>query len=133
MEGLLLGAPAQAGSKLHAGVCGERRFAMKMLIAVIQEADAASALETLTHCGYRVTRVATQGGWLRRANTTLLIGLNDIQVDHAIKVIKRVAGHRSQTVKAPGDALHGIAPSEVTVEAGGATIFIVDVDRFERL
>ncbi len=106
---------------------------MKLLITIIQEEDAANALETLTHCGYRVTRMATQGGWLKRANTTLLIGLADNQVDHALKVIKRVAGARAQTVETPGDALHGIAPSEVTVEAGGATVFVVDVDRFERL
>jgi uncharacterized protein YaaQ len=106
---------------------------MKLLIAIIQEEDAANTLETLTHCGYRVTRMATQGGWLRRANTTLLIGLSDNQVEHAMKVIKRVAGHRTQIVETPGDALHGIAPSEVTVEAGGATVFVVDVNRFERL
>lgn len=106
---------------------------MKLVIAIIQEEDAAGALETLNHCGYRVTRMATQGGWLKRANTTLLIGMSDSQVDHAIKVITRVAGRRTKTVDAPGDALHGIAPSEVTVEAGGATVFVVDVDRFERL
>lgn len=106
---------------------------MKLLIAIIQEEDAAETLETLMHCGYRVTRMATQGGWLRRANTTLLIGLADNQVEHAVKVIKRVAGHRTKIVETPGDALHGIAPAEVTVEAGGATVFVVDIDRFERL
>ncbi len=106
---------------------------MKLVIAIIQEEDAASALDTLNHCGYRVTRIATQGGWLKRANTTLLIGMNDNQVDHATKVLARVAGRRTKVVESPGDALHGIAPSEVTVEAGGAIVFVVDIDRFEQV
>ncbi len=106
---------------------------MKLILAIIQADDAPNTVDTLTHCGYRVTQIATQGGWLRRANVSLLIGVQDVQVDHAVKVLTRVAGKRSRVVEMPGDAIHGIAPGEVMLESGGATVFVLDMPRFERL
>ena len=106
---------------------------MKLILAIIQADDAADTIDTLTGCGYRATRMATCGGWLRQANVTLLIGIRDVQVDHALKVLARVAGKRARTVNVPGDALHGIAPGEITLEAGGATVFVLDVAQHERL
>jgi uncharacterized protein YaaQ len=106
---------------------------MKLILTIIQADDAAQTVDTLTGCGYRVTRMATQGGWLRQANVTLLIGLQDNQIDHALKVLARVAGKRSRVVDVPGDALHGIAPSEMVLETGGATVFVLDVAQHARL
>ncbi len=106
---------------------------MKLILAVIQADDAAETVDTLTCCGYRVTRMATQGGWLKQANVTLLVGLHDAQVDHALKVLTRVAGKRNRVVDVPGDAMHGVAPGEVMMEAGGATVFVLDVTQHERL
>jgi len=105
----------------------------KLVLAIIQADDAAETIDTLTCCGYRVTRVATCGGLLRQASVTLLIGLQAAQVDHALKVLARVAGKRLRTVEVPGDALHCVAPGALTLETGGATVFVLDVVRFERV
>ena len=48
---------------------------MKLILAIIQADDTAKTTDALTGCGYRVTRMATCGGWLRQSNVTLLIGL----------------------------------------------------------
>src|SRR5689334_12767892 len=106
---------------------------MKLLIVVIQADDTPRVVEALTHSGYRVTKIATLGGWMRRANTTLLIGLNDNQVWHAAKLLKRLAGQRTELRLSHGDPAVGLAPEEVLVEVGGLTLFELDVERTEQL
>lgn len=106
---------------------------MKLLIAVIQAEDTPRVTEALTHSGYRVTKIATVGGWLRRANTTLLIGLNDKQVWHATKLLRRLAGQRTEMRLSHGDPAVGLSPEEIPVEVGGLTLFELDVERAEHL
>lgn len=106
---------------------------MKLLIVVIQAEDTPHVIEALTHSGYRVTKIATVGGWLRKANTTLLIGLNDNQVWHATKLLRRLAGQRTELRLSHGDPAVGLAPDEVLVEVGGLTLFVLDVERSEHL
>jgi uncharacterized protein YaaQ len=106
---------------------------MKLLLAIIQADDNTDVMDALTHAGYRVTKIATQGGWLRRENSTLLIGLQDNQAWHAAVLLKRVAGRRTKTTYAHGDATIGLAPEETTIEVGGITLFVLDVERLERM
>ena len=54
---------------------------MKMILAVVQADDANTVVQKLTESGFRVTRISTQGAWLRRENSTLLVGVDDDQVD----------------------------------------------------
>ena len=48
---------------------------MKLLIAIVQDADANFLMDSLTDKRYRVTKLATTGGFLREGNTTLLLVL----------------------------------------------------------
>ena len=48
---------------------------MKLLIAIVQDADVNFLMDALTDNGYRVTRLSTTGGFLKKGNTTLLIGV----------------------------------------------------------
>ena len=106
---------------------------MKLLMAIVQADDNSDVMDALTHAGYRVTKIASQGGWLRRENSTLLIGLQDNQVWHAIALLKRVAGRRTQTTYAHGDVTIGLPPEESIIEVGGVTLFVLDVEGVERL
>jgi len=87
----------------------------------------------LNAASYRVTRVATEGGWLRRENTTLLIGVEDNRVEHALRTLKRAAGKRSETRYISGDVANGIPPQMVEEEVGGVTVFVVDAEHFEQM
>ena len=62
---------------------------MKLLIAVIRDADDPALSEKLTEGGFRFTRVASTGGFLRKGNVTLLIGLPEDKIDAAIDVFRR--------------------------------------------
>ena len=88
---------------------------MKLLIAVVWDEDAERAVPDLVHHGLRVTRVASTGGFLRRGNTTLFIGVDDDRVQEAIEVL------RAASAKGP---LPG---------AGRGAVFVLNVDRFEQI
>lgn len=67
-------------------------------------------------------------------NTTLMICSEDDRLDEIIDIIKKHSHRRKQFV--PNSASYGIGtytsfPVEVTV--GGATIFVTNVERFEKV
>ena len=61
---------------------------MKMIIAIIRDIDSEPVSESLINNGFRVTRVASTGGFLRRGSTTLMIGVGEDKVSDAIQIIK---------------------------------------------
>ena len=61
---------------------------MKMIIAIIQDQDTDPVSKALTTMKFRVTQIASTGGFLRRGSSTLLIGLDDDQVDQALQIIR---------------------------------------------
>jgi len=87
---------------------------MKLILAIVRDSDSDSVTEGLTSTDFRVTRVASTGGLLRRGMTTLLIGLEAEQVDAAIKILHQTCSPSSESGKR-------------------ATIFVVPVDRFEQI
>jgi uncharacterized protein YaaQ len=60
-----------------------------MMIVVIADDDADAVLKSLLEAEYRVTRLASTGGFFRRGNTTLMIGTEDERVDRALEVIRQ--------------------------------------------
>ncbi|WP_376792834.1 cyclic-di-AMP receptor [Thermoflexus sp.] len=67
---------------------------MKLILAVLPEKAATLASDRLVAQGYRVTRLASTGGFLRRGNTTLLIGVEDEHVETALRLLREA---RQQT------------------------------------
>jgi uncharacterized protein YaaQ len=59
---------------------------MKLIIAVIRDVDDPALTEKLTERGFRFTRMASTGGFLRKGNVTLLIGLPDDKVETAVEI-----------------------------------------------
>ena len=103
---------------------------MKLITAIVNKEDSKNVCNELIKAKFYVTRLATTGGFLMAGNMTLLIGT----VDDCIKVISRCCKQRTEIV--PGTASIGVGletamPIEVTV--GGATIFVTNVERFEKL
>ena len=106
---------------------------MKLIFAIVNNDDASAVSGALTKSGYSVTKLATTGGFLKVGNTTFLIGIDDEKVDAVINIIAKYSSKRSQNL--PDTSAYGgeytTMPIEVTV--GGATIFVTDVERFEKL
>jgi len=87
---------------------------MKLMIAIVRDVDDEPMMDRLVAHGYRVTRVASTGGFLRRGNATLLIGLEENQVDEAIELLRGTCS-RSDS------------------EQHCATVFVVDAPYFEQI
>ncbi|MBD1383520.1 cyclic-di-AMP receptor [Metabacillus arenae] len=108
---------------------------MKLVIAVVQDQDSTRLLNALTDHNFRVTKLATTGGFLKSGNTTFMIGTEDIRVDKALDIIKDSCQSREQLV-APVSPMGGNAdsyvPYPVEVEVGGATVFVLPVEHFHQ-
>lgn len=107
---------------------------MKLITAIVNKEDSKIVNGELVKAGFSVTRLATTGGFLLSGNVTLLVGTEADKVDECIRIIAEYSRQRTEVV--PSTASYGVAvttafPLEVTV--GGATVFVQDVERFERL
>lgn len=65
---------------------------MKLILAVVRDIDSEAVIDTLLSQGYRVTRLASTGGFLRRGNITLMIGVEEAQVQEVIQQLKATVG-----------------------------------------
>ena len=107
---------------------------MKLVIAIVQDEDSSRLITTMMNEGFGVTKLATTGGFLKAGNTTLLIGLEDDKLDTCVGLIEKVCKSRRQittaTMPMNGTASNMYAPYPIEVTVGGATIFVMSVDKF---
>lgn len=108
---------------------------MKLVVAVLQDKDTHKLLSGLTQAGFRATKLSSTGGFLREGNTTLLVGVEDTDVERVLSIIKSVCRAREQLVtplSPMGGPADSYIPYPVEILVGGATIFVLDVERFEK-
>lgn len=86
---------------------------MKMIIIIVQDNDADTLTRAFTAENFRVTRVASTGGFMRSGVVTMLLGVEDPQVDAAIQVVR------------------DLLPSKGAEKR--ATLFVVPVQHFEQV
>lgn len=109
---------------------------VKLVIAIVHTEDAGTLVDALLEKEYRATRFNSSGGFLKQGNATILVGVEDDQVDAVLEIISASCHSRKQFVNPmppimePGEFY---MPYPVEVEVGGATVFVMPVDRFERL
>ena len=99
---------------------------MKMLLAIINSDDAPSVMGNLMKQGYQITKLATTGGFLRAGNVTILIGLEEEQLERALSIIRTYSSSRKQVIPTTAEMGMGFYPTlPVEVEVGGATVFVL--------
>jgi uncharacterized protein YaaQ len=108
---------------------------MKLIMCVIDDMDIHALLDDLSEGGFQATKLASSGGFLRRGNTTLLIGIDDDKKDDVLRLIRKVCKPRKQMVPmAPILAAEeSIVPVDVMIRMGGATVFVWDVAEHYKL
>ncbi|NLJ90001.1 MAG: hypothetical protein GX323_03800 [Clostridiales bacterium] len=105
---------------------------MKLIYVIVRNSDSSHLLEELNKKGFYVTKLSSTGGFLREGNTTLMIGTDEDKVDEVISIVKKEVGPRQQMLANPGNHAN-FESSQVMVSIGGATIFVTEVERFERI
>ncbi|MCC6728127.1 MAG: cyclic-di-AMP receptor [Chthonomonadales bacterium] len=108
---------------------------MKLVITVVHDRDKNRITETLLRNDFKFTKIGSTGGFLREGNVTLLVGVDESEVERLLQLIGDSCKTREQFVNVlPPDAapVGTFMPSPVKVLVGGAVVFVVDVERFER-
>lgn len=105
---------------------------MKLIYVIVRNIDSGDVTQALNKKGFYVTKLASTGGFLREGNTTLMIGTDADKVDEVINIVKMECGPRQQIYANPIGAAEYAGINSV-VNVGGATIFVMEVDRFEKL
>lgn len=109
---------------------------MKLAVCVVHNRDKGKITEELIRAGFKFTVIASTGGFLREGNTTLLIGVEEPELSALMELIAQNCMTREQVVNVmPVEAAPtagAILASPVKVPVGGAVVFVMDVERFER-
>lgn len=109
---------------------------MKLVIAMVQDDDAMDLVDAITEARFRVTKLATTGGFLKSGNTTLMIGVEADKVQKVIDVVEEVCKTRKQIITTPTPITGNVdmyMSYPIEIEVGGATIFVIDVDQFIKI
>lgn len=107
---------------------------MKLIIAIVSNDDSSSLMKELVNKRYFVTKLASSGGFLKKGNTTLMIGAKDEDVGSIIKVITDFSRTRNELVPSSVISEYGlIHTNSIEVTVGGATIFILNVEDFKKI
>lgn len=88
---------------------------MKLVIAIVKDSDAVDVSDALVENDFRVTRIASTGGFLRRGRVTLLIGVEEAALDTLFVTLESAC-------RTPGDA-----------KEHKATVFVLPAEDFVQL
>jgi len=88
---------------------------MNMMLVILNDHDAETVLRELVEQEFRATRIASTGAFLRKGNTTLLIGLEQDKIDEVLEIIR----DQSAEPEDPGRRR--------------ATVFVLPVSQFEQI
>jgi uncharacterized protein YaaQ len=107
----------------------------KLLIIVVSPNDGELLMQRLVRDGVPATRVGSTGGFLSRGSSTIISGVPASQVEPVLDLIRQICPVRTelapvQTLPLVGTAATG-PPIEVRI--GGAIVFVLDIERFERI
>lgn len=108
---------------------------MNLIVAIVNKDDASALTVKLNKSGFMSTKLSTTGGFLKTGNVTFLLGVEDEKVDSCLKIMEECCAKRNQTVNiASGHYAEQFFTSlPVEIPVGGATVFIVDVERFIKM
>jgi uncharacterized protein YaaQ len=109
---------------------------VKLVVAIVHNEDAGALVDALLDRDFRATRLHSSGGFLKQSNATVILGVEDAQVDDVLAIVRETCHARTQVVNPmppimePGEFF---MPYPLEVEVGGATVFVLPVERYERI
>ena len=103
-----------------------------LLTVFVHEPDVENVVHAINKLGISLTRLPSQGGFLRQNNITLLIGVSREQMPAVIRTLK---ANCSPQIEGLGSlpALPDWAPQIQTDDPAGATIFGFEIERYKEL
>jgi uncharacterized protein YaaQ len=109
---------------------------VKLVVAIVHNEDAGPLVDALLEADHRATRLHSSGGFLKQSNATIVLGVEDDAVDAVLAIVRERCVARNEVVNPmppimePGEFF---LPYPLEVEVGGATVFVLPVERVERM
>jgi uncharacterized protein YaaQ len=108
---------------------------LKLVVIIASDSDADKLMRKLVEQGYPATKISSTGGFLRKGNATILSGVDANEVEAVLAMVRLECHARTehapvQTLPFFGEGSVLQAPIEVRV--GGAIVFVLNVERFEK-
>jgi len=105
---------------------------VKLIMSVVQVEDARRLVQALLERRHRATIINTTGAFLRQGNSTVLSAVEDSQVPSVLQIIRRNCRARVEHLSSlPADDEPEDLYVPASVEVGGATVFILDIEDVE--
>ncbi len=108
---------------------------LKLVVIIASGGDGDRLVRRLIDSGYPATKIGGTGGFLRQGQTTILSGVEAGEVDGVIAAVREECRSRIEFVPAqtlPFAGESGVMSAKLDVRVGGAVVFVIDVERFER-
>ena len=106
---------------------------MKLIITVVDNQDVEKLVTALTEQHFGVTRMNSTGGLPGTGSSTLLIGLDDEQLQPAMTIIADIASPHLG-IFPYAHTPPGMPPTSfIEITVGGFTSFVLDIDHFEQV
>ncbi|MBO4474077.1 MAG: cyclic-di-AMP receptor [Clostridiales bacterium] len=109
---------------------------MKLVFAIVHDEDTPRLMAELNKAGFRVTKLNSSGGFLRSGNTTLMIVVETEKKEEVLDLIRKYSSSRQSAINTnltPSAMGGSYVPYPVDVTVGGATVFVVNVEQFEKM
>lgn len=109
---------------------------LKLIVIIASDTDADKLIKRLVGQGYPATKISSTGGFLRKGNATILSGVEADEVDQIIAIVRQECYARTEYVPVQALPFFGegsVLAEPIEVRVGGAIVFVVDVERFERI
>ncbi|HZP56517.1 MAG TPA: cyclic-di-AMP receptor [Dehalococcoidia bacterium] len=108
---------------------------LKLVVIIASDADAEKLMKKLVEQGYPATKISSTGGFLRKGNATILSGVEANEVDGIVAMVRAECYAHSEYVPVQTLPFFGegsVLQEPIEVRTGGAIVFVLNVERFEK-
>jgi uncharacterized protein YaaQ len=108
---------------------------LKLVVIITSDADAEKLTKKLVEQGYPATKISSTGGFMRKGNATILSGVEANEVDQIVAMVRLECAARTEYVPVQTLPFFGegsVLQEPIEVRTGGAILFVLDVERFEK-
>ena len=111
----------------------------KLIMAILQKDDYDDTVEELGKNKIFVTKLSSSGGFLKKENVTIMIGVEKERVGEVMAILEKMAGKRKEkvyTIPTPVSGDHCIGSNmsvPIEKEVGGVTVFMLDMEQIKKM
>lgn len=106
----------------------------QLVVATIADGQAKDVIRTLVEDGFYVTQIDSTSGLLQEATVSLLIGLDRARLPHLLQRIRTLCRPYTRYIPVHLEvAMAETHPMMMETQVGGATVFVLNVERFEQV